>query len=216
MTFTEWLASTFGTSVIIIGLIAAFKEMILNHVAESVKHKYDKELETHINELRHKSELTLKDIEIKANERAIKIGGVFPSQKEVIENTYERIYRLRVALEEFSVSVFNIDPKAKGQVVADAFKEFEVYYYPKAIYLPQDVVSHISALIRAAHNLTGHLKHLSQLNVGQQVAGPSNEVTIKIQNILKEKPQLEKEFGECFLTVINRFQSIIGINAESK
>jgi len=210
MTVTDWLASTFGTAVILSALIGGFWRIIIDHITVSVKSKYDKELATHVDELRHKTDLALKDFEREAHERSIKLTGVFTPQREVIENTYAKILALHNSLEEFSVGIFGDDPATKSNVVSEAFKEFAAYYYPKAIYLPESTVSKVALLTRAADRLA---RNLNQTRILNRQETQSHNETLSINKLMEKRPELEREVGDSFKAVIDEFQSILGVKA---
>jgi hypothetical protein len=89
-----WLSTTIGTAAILTALVAAFWHVIMNRITASVKSQYDKELESHIDSLRHKTELALKEFEAKANERNIKLSETFDTQAKVIVNIYQKLTAL--------------------------------------------------------------------------------------------------------------------------
>lgn len=139
MTFLQWLTSTLGTAVIICALVGAFWKVIMNRVTASVKSRYDKELETHIDALRHKTDLALKDFEAKANERNIKLTGIFTKQADTIVTTHHNLVLLYRAFQRSTeaLGLENNEKQERHEALTTAYNKFASEFTPNQIYIPR-------------------------------------------------------------------------------
>jgi len=161
--------------------------------------------------LKNESELALKEFEAKISERHVKLTGIHPKQMEIVADTYGKLLALYNALEAFSAGLFGDDPDTKSKVVDAAYKEFSIFYYPKAIYLPKTAVSKVAALSLAADNLARTLNQIHTLDKMERTV-PLQET---INKLYEKKPTLERAFGDCYIAVVNEFQFVLGVATES-
>jgi hypothetical protein len=214
MTFIDWLASTIGTAAILAALVAAFWKIIMNRVTASVKSRYDKELETHIDSLRHKTELALKDFEAKANERGIKLTTVFTKQAEVVTAVYEYVVNIQSIVELADEVLKYPVPNAHMQLMEMNKKSnetFETYFRSKKIYLPKHTAKRVNLFTKTTHKLISNMNLITSIN---ELSKPNNMDTW-LNDLKQEVGQLDKEIPVLLETLEDDLQRILGFPIET-
>lgn len=202
-------------SILTSGSITGIFILIIN---KAIENKFDMKLEAYKDKLKYESDtelLNLKSkLEMTAKEREIKFGGVFPSQREVIENTYAKIVILAETLESFGIGLFGSSVAEKSKLLHDVFNEFCLYYYPKAIYLPERTAKSVGSLVFACDVLARHYRAIDEahLSVGANPYSDHNQTTYN--ELLAKCPELEKSFGDFHIAVIHEFQRVLGVRGE--
>jgi hypothetical protein len=154
MAFNEWLASTFGTTFVLGTLGFLARNWIIERLKNSIKLEYDKELETHKNNLNHTSELAITkltaELESKASEQNIKLTRVFEDQAEVIAQIYSNFVALINSIQEYTTAFEGAGTPSKTDRRNKVAEDLDVllrHYKPNRIYIPFDSQKKIEALI---------------------------------------------------------------------
>jgi hypothetical protein len=230
LTFTDWLASTFGTTVILVALIGAFWKVILNHITSSVKHKYEKELETHKAnlkrdydvqieslkaELRAASDRELEQLKARlqtaASERNIKLTSTFEKQGEVIAKVYKHLLALQEATEKMrgvTLTTESVDEARLSDELGKANRDFVEHFFPNEIYLPNDVARLVHKFALALKH-TLHHQHFTKVLENRKITNPATEESLRRRYELLDK--LEMEIPDLLTSLRNEFQNILGV-----
>lgn len=215
-TFTDWLASTFGTAAILAALVGAFWKIILNRITESVRHGYAKELETHKQELQHTSELALKEIEHRSAERNIKLTAIFQKQAEVIAETYAKLLPVLDTAEDFTM-LLKEDDKQKMVDEIQAFnqkvKVFFQYYRPNKIYLPRPTSIQVNELLNTIGRLVGYHYRSETLSSIQPLTGAGQDA---LNRMIEKGDELRGKISPLLLALEDDFQKVLGFPMADK
>ena len=142
---------TIALSVLASGSIVTIFELTIKL---AIKNRFEKELEAFKNDLRHKSELAIKDLEHKANERSIKLTRVFEVQAEVIAETFGKFVLILQTFEEYaSYMRLQADFKTKGKIFYQTVKDFEKYYEPKRLYILKPTQTKLDNFLLKLHEV---------------------------------------------------------------
>jgi hypothetical protein len=230
MTFTEWLTSTLGTAAILSAIIGAFWNVILHHVTTSVKHKYDKELETHKAtlkqdsdkqienlkaELRAASDRELEQLKAKlqtaASVRNIKLTATFEKQGDVIAKVYKHLLALQDATEKMRGVTLTTEPADDTKhtdALGKANNDFVEHFFPNEIYLPNDVARLVHKFALALRG-TLHHQHFTKVLENRKTTNPAIEESLRRRYELLDK--LEMEIPDLLTSLRNEFQNILGV-----
>lgn len=184
-----------GIAILTSGAITGFFQLILNI---AIKHRFEIEL------LRQ-----TKDLELKAKEHEIKLGGVFPSQREVIENTYAKIMVIYDSLIMFGRGLWAKDVAEKSKILSDAYKEFCLYYFPKAIYLPESTRLCVGKFTVACEAIARNYQEIHRIDT---LPKPERDpFQLHMNELLGRCDALERAFGDSHHAVVEEFQNVLGI-----
>lgn len=172
---------------------------------ERIKQKYQKELETHINELRHKSDLALKDVELRASEYNIRLTTYFPKQADAISELYSKMVHLKIAIDKFAEASKTTVTKSTDQLTAlgTAYVEFDKCFQHLRLFIPKDTRNLIITFQKsAANNFTYNMLRLH------------NESPNNVDLWHKETIESAREMPKILEAMETDFQVILGIEKQ--
>ena len=102
MTFLNWLTSTIGTTTVLSVVIFLARTYIIDKVAASVKHAYDKELETHKANLKCEYDIQIEQLKAQLQIANVRFSHIYVKQAEAIAATYEKLLPLLDAVEDYA------------------------------------------------------------------------------------------------------------------
>jgi hypothetical protein len=129
-------------------------------------------------------------------------------QRTTVETLYAGIVSLNFAISNLGKSLWAETVEEKAKIVAEAKNKFILDFYPKAIYLPQDVMLNIGKLAYAASTLTNTYNKITTLEKQHPRNAHAEQF---INKKLDELPQLEKTLEDSIDAVVNDFQRLLGI-----
>lgn len=123
---------------------------------KAIEHEYAQKLQKYSTELRHQSELTLKEFEAKVSERNIKLTRVFARQADTVVKTYQMLVKQNMAI--YQMIIMKGSKRLTPEEIENVNmlrREFYEYFSLNKIYLPQDTAKRITELEQ-----TQNLQHL--------------------------------------------------------
>jgi hypothetical protein len=192
MTFLNWLTATLGTGglLAILGFLA--RHWIIDRLASSIKHEYDKELET------YRAELQIAHL---------RFTHVFDKTAENIAVIYEKLFTLLDATEDYTTDTKTID-KLKS-----AAQDFYSFYRIKKIYLPKTTRTKIQAL---TDSLILIARKQERISILMKIPNASRNAEQTIQKLDDELHLLTTDIPKLLWALEDDFQRIFGIPIEEK
>jgi hypothetical protein len=192
MTFLNWLTATLGTGglLAILGFFA--RHWIIDRLASSIKHEYDKELET------HRAELQIANL---------RFTRVFDKTADNIAVIYEKLLTLLDATEDYTTDIKAID---KLKLAAEDFYSF---YRIKKIYLPKATRTKIQTLTDSLILIARKQERISILT---KIPNTSRNAEQTIQKLDDELHLLTTDIPKLLWALEDDFQRIFGMPAEEK
>lgn len=178
----------------------------------AIEHEYAQKLETHKAQLQAASAIELEQLKTKlqiaASEKSIKLTSTFEYQRQTIETLYGGIITLNQAITNLGKSLWAETVDEKAKIFYEAKNKFITDFYPKAIYLPKNVMENVGRLAHAASILSQNYNFIVTLEKQTQ---RNIHVEQSINSKLDNVPQLEKNLEVSIDIVVNDFQILLGI-----
>jgi hypothetical protein len=125
----------FGVLWVVVTILAFL--WVKARLTKSIEHEYAQKLEKYSTNLRHQSELALKEFEAKANERSIKLTGIFERQADTVNEMYGKLVVVVNVVENYINS--KVDSAESNReitkAVENAIRDLLVLYQKKKILL---------------------------------------------------------------------------------
>ena len=116
--------------------ISRIKKYIDHHIEHSVRHKYERELETHKANLQRDYDVQLERLRADLAERQLRSSHVYEKTADAIENIYAKLNEVKK--EAIKYSHIPDSDQDEDRAFASAISRFHDYYQQKKIYLPKD------------------------------------------------------------------------------
>jgi hypothetical protein len=131
------------------------KNWVLQKIKSEVQHEYDRKLESHKSQLRIETEKEIaqfkSQLTIAEAERSFRFSHVFEQTAKVITITYEKLYALKDAADDFAQRS-NVSEQLRAELQAVFNKqmdEFKKYFMPNKLYIPRETAEQIVNLVNA-------------------------------------------------------------------
>lgn len=144
MTFLEWLTSTIGTAGLlsIVGVLA--RHWMIERLANSIKYKYETELETHKANLIRDAEFRLSEfrhnLEMAASEQKHRFSHVFTDTANAIKDIHAMMVDAEKALSTYAASLQrsgSVDTSNERRAFEERMQQLEDCFRYKRIYVPR-------------------------------------------------------------------------------
>lgn len=208
MTFVDWLSSTFGTTVVLAALVGAFWKIILNRITADVNKKLKQDLITYKDQLDRSTALAIKDVEIKANERAIKLSKVFEKQAEVIATLYQMLLPIVNTLElytNFRRQMSDENRHREMNKFINYCDSFFKAFRPNKIYIPPATANQIESLMSQIFGLV----HIIQLREMVEEPKPKSDFSYD-EEVEKQMEIFNRNISPLLTSLESDFQRILG------
>ncbi len=216
MNFETWLTATIGTGGVLAFIIFLSKNTILNWLANSIKHKYAKDLETHKANLKRDYDVQIANLNAQSQIANVRFSHIFVKQAESIATTYEKMLPLLEATRTYVRVLPSPDTKAiqeKFKILDEFRTDFEIYFQLVRIYIPPATASLVDKFFVRLYRLA-NLKNILADN--QKLPGKSEQRGEKIQWLSNESDEVESEVNQLMGALIENFQSVLGVHKEEK
>jgi hypothetical protein len=135
------IAVGFGIGWVIVTVLAFI--WIKARLTKSIEHEYAQRLEKYSADLKHQSEIVLKEFEAKTAERNIKLTSIFEKQAETILTIYKKLHVVKKSMYKLSSAVTSDDAKTLTDAMnslIEQWHDFLDYYYGNKVLLTIETV----------------------------------------------------------------------------
>jgi hypothetical protein len=143
-------------------------------IKTTIKHEYDVRLEAYKAQVRAEADSTLErlkaDLQITANEHHVRYSKIFETQAQIISETYGKLIALRNAVARYvhPVSVENTPTlEERRKVVAAAHTDFQQYFEPRELFLPDETAKQIQEFSGKLHRTAFEFLYTVESDVGR-------------------------------------------------
>jgi|GEM_PF-6027475 len=211
MTFLEWVASTFGTSVFLGILVFLLRNIILERLKNAVKHEYDIALESHKANLKRDYDIQIEKLKSQLQIANTRFAHIFVLQAEAIASTHKLILPLLDATHDYIHSIYqtSIEDKQKAQEKFNKLRsEFHQYFYSNLIYIPTDTAKLIKNFLDMVESYA--LKN-SMFNSMVTLPTRNQNMEQQIEKYGDDIDKLREDVSTIMNKLVDNFQSILGV-----
>ena len=195
-----------SVSVIVSGvLVFLAKTWISERLSNAIRHEYDLRLETHKVEVASNHKVAMEklraDLAIHAADHAVKFSKLHERSADTIAGTYARLQRCYLAVREY-VDDFSRTPlDERREQVSKALLEFQDYFWPLRIYLPEETAERVSSF-------AWDLRRMARQFFRSVEGGRQNDKAYDAGEEAIEK--MESEIPGLFHALENEFRLLLG------
>ena len=155
-----------------------------------------------------------KDLELKAQERNIKLAEVFKTQANVIETVFKNLLALRAATETFRMTS-NLTPfQDREKALMDCItglKNFENHFNPNEIYVPTEVAEKIKKFAKALRDIFINHHVIDQMEAHPKPTAMSERYMLeRIDKVYQKVMEIELQIAPLLSELKKDFQQILG------
>ena len=214
MTFTDWIASFigtfFGNSVLFAIIIFLAKNTVLERIKNSIKHEYDKELETHKADLKRDYDVQVEKLKAELAQQHHRFSHIFKGTADVVVSTYQKLLELGTAAETFFAQHGNQN-KESAEAGDDLYKkrgEFHKYFRLNEIFLEETTATSINHFVHTLFGATNKYGLFFTLTLYK--ANPENTMKLATEST----KEMYEEVPKLLAMLKNDFRKILGVTPE--
>jgi hypothetical protein len=212
MTFLQWLSSSIGTALLLAVLGFLARHWIITRITNSIKHEYDKELETHKSDLKRDYDVQIEKLKAELAEKKFRFSHVFERTAETIATTYAKLVEMKNTVNAYTFFYEGLDESEKKEMISRLIvtrRDFVNYFEKNRIYIPKSTADKIVSFSETLHRMQlkyGNVMRLEQANVSSNVV---MEHSAEYTNLFEQVPEFQRLLEDDF-------QKILGFPIEEK
>ena len=191
------------------------RHLILERLKNSIKHEYDKELETHKANLKRDYDVQVEhlkaQLQILVAEKNFRFSHTFEETATTIATVYAKLLAVLDAAEDYTILLGGPLDKEKSkqfQSFDTAAKDFYKYFHPRKIYIPKETAGQINDLMGSVFSL---LRAHGMADRLADKGTPTPAGMRRLEDLEKKIDLLQNEIPKLLRSLEDKFQEILGL-----
>lgn len=153
MSFLEWLSSSISTAVVLAVLGFLARHWLITRITNSIKHEYDKELETHKADLKRDYDVQIEKLKAEIAEKNFRFSHTFERTADAIATTYAKLIAVKDAADGYTslMEPTGQERQKRAENYSQLTQDFLTYFLPKKIYIPKETADKIRIFHNTMH-----------------------------------------------------------------